>query len=656
MGDGEVRQSLGARLLSAVLSIPLRFKITIPYLIVAVLLAGLATWLVSQTFARTLQERFRGQLVESFSGVSDSIFEIEANYLSAIRAIARTQGVPGAVVESDVQAIERLVLPLAANSHISYVHLLDKDGQPVFGAKANGAEFLPAPTADFAGEPAVQAVLSGASDSFGDKFSQIAETPWGVMFYIVGPIKDGDRLVGAVMAGVPLADLVPELISGSINAVTIYSPDGQVAATTLAHNDVIPALDMPTVSSLNESGRGLLQNRIYAIESREMSEALGPLILRGEPSGWFMGVTLPRSLQAEGSEVSPTELAGWFTLGVLAVIGLGVVVAQLVAIPVFELVRASSQVADGKFDVQVRELAQDELGVLSQRFNVMVQELKQRQYMRELFGRVVSEDVREALLAGQISLGGELKTVTILFTDIRGFTTLSESGSPQEVVNLLNNYFSVINKVIHETGGLVNKFGGDSTLAIYGAPVSLPPAESARRALEAALLLRERLAEFNDVRQLMGQTAIRIGIGINTGEVVTGNIGSEERFEYTVIGDTVNVASRVQSLTQDFTETNILITDSTLMALGHSVVVEVIDYGEMALKGKQQLVRVYGVLDMQSKVPPPDPVANGMMESEITSGQGETADEDIVTGNGNLAGETDIDLTESLQDQPEEDT
>ncbi len=586
------------RLVAPLLSIPLRFKITIPYLVVAILLAGLATWLVSQSFAKTLQDRFRGQLIDSYATASDALFQFESNQLAAERTVARTDGVSQAVISRDKGALETLVRPIAANSRLASVHVLDARGQLLYSFQSAPAENQP--VTDFASWPAVQRVLSGASDSLGDKYVAVVETGGVPALFTVGPVKEGEQLVGAVLVGAPLPKVLEAATSSSLANISVFAPDGQPAATTFSGGFQTPSLGADVMAAVAAGGANRLQSRLYTLGTREYSEALGPLILRGEPSGWLLGVSLPRSLVTENDELSPLELGVWFTLGVLAVIGLGVVVAQVIAIPVFDLVRASAEVAQGHFDVKVTGMARDELGLLGRRFNQMAQELRQREVMREIFGRVVSEEVREAMLEGQIGLGGEVKIVTVLFADIRNFTTFSEQYSPPEVVTLLNSYFAVVTGVIREAGGFVNKFGGDSLLAIFGAPVTVPPAESARKALRAALAISIQLAEFNARRAQNDDAPIRIGIGINTGEVVTGNIGSEERFEYTVIGDTVNVASRVQSLTTQFPETNVLITDASLQALSELTDLVVVDHGKIALKGKRKRVRVYGVLGVFS--------------------------------------------------------
>jgi class 3 adenylate cyclase len=224
---------------------------------------------------------------------------------------------------------------------------------------------------------------------------------------------------------------------------------------------------------------------------------------------------------------------------------------------------------------------------------------RHRQFMHDLLGRMVSDEVREALLLDQVQLGGDVKIVSVLFTDIRQFTTFSESHSPQEVLGVLNDYFSVVNGAIRAAGGMINKFGGDSTMAIFGAPINLLPTESARRAIHAALSIRIRLAEFNAQRQQAKLEPLVIGIGVNTGEAITGKVGSEDRFEYTVIGDTVNVAARVQSLTEQYQASNILITSGTYDAFNERAQLIVADHGEVTLKGKTKSVRIYGLMGLR---------------------------------------------------------
>ena len=322
--------------------------------------------------------------------------------------------------------------------------------------------------------------------------------------------------------------------------------------------------------------------------------ALTSLFIRGEPTVYVQGVALPEALLTEQSGPSAFQLTSWFLIATLSVVGLGFLIAQAIAVPVFDLLSASTRVAEGDLEVQLGTETSDELGMLSRTFNTMVDELRQREFMRELFGRMVSEEVREAVLEGEVTLGGDLKTVTLLFTDVRNFTTLSEQMAPTEVVQVLNSYFGIVNRAVNELGGTINRFGGDSSLAIFGAPVDLESQESARRAINTGLRIQTELLIANAQRLRDGQRTLDVGIGINTGEVVTGNIGSEERFEYTVIGDTVNTAARVQSLSSEL-RAGLLITKATLDALGDDVGFVTRDQGPALLKGKSQSVAILSV-------------------------------------------------------------
>jgi class 3 adenylate cyclase len=287
----------------------------------------------------------------------------------------------------------------------------------------------------------------------------------------------------------------------------------------------------------------------------------------------------------------------------LSLIGLGVLVAQLIAKPIFELVSATQKVSDGNFNSKVTIYGDDEIGSLTRGFNHMVDELKQREFIHEIFGRMVSTEVREAVLTGQISLGGETRSVTVLFTDIRGFTSMAENTSPQEVIGVLNDYFKVIARATKKHGGLINRFGGDSALIVFGAPIKRPLFESLQQAIFAAIDIRIGVAELNAQRLSIEKEAIRFGIGINSGTVVAGNLGSEDRFEYTVIGDAVNVAARLQGLTRDFPETPLLITGSSIKPVRDRLNINFKDLGKFKLRGKSAPVSVFSILEPTEALP-----------------------------------------------------
>ncbi|MFD4366752.1 adenylate/guanylate cyclase domain-containing protein [Rhodococcus sp. NPDC058521] len=238
---------------------------------------------------------------------------------------------------------------------------------------------------------------------------------------------------------------------------------------------------------------------------------------------------------------SPDALAWAITLiAVIAIVqafALSMLTASQISDPVKQLRRAIERVQRGATDVRVEVFDGSEIGRLQVGFNRMMAEADERRLLRELFGQHVGEDVARRALQFGTELGGETRFVAVLFVDMVGSTGAAAERPPGEVVNLLNEFFRVVVDVVDRHHGFVNKFMGDAALAIFGAPLDRPDAPTA--ALAAARELRFALDEI---------TGLDIGIGVSAGLAVAGNIGASERFEYTVIGDPVNEASRLTEL------------------------------------------------------------------------------------------------------------
>jgi len=217
---------------------------------------------------------------------------------------------------------------------------------------------------------------------------------------------------------------------------------------------------------------------------------------------------------------------------------------------------------------------------------------RERRHMKSAFSRYVATDVLEDILKDpkNISLGGEERTVTLLFSDIRGFTTLSEKTTPHELVRLLNVYFTAMTGEVLKTNGVVDKYIGDAIMAFWGAP--LPDEHQADHALSAALGMSARLKELNERFRGEGSPEIAIGIGIYTGPAIVGNIGSDQRFDYTAIGDTVNVASRLEGLNKEH-GTTLIVGESTKQKVTLDVAFR--EIGSVKVKGRNEPVMIYTV-------------------------------------------------------------
>jgi len=259
--------------------------------------------------------------------------------------------------------------------------------------------------------------------------------------------------------------------------------------------------------------------------------------------------------------------------------------------PIRRLVDATNTIQDGDFSVVVPNTTRDEIGRLSVSFTDMAKGLAEREKIKDAFGKFVNKEVAELALKGDLKLGGERKDVAVFFSDIRAFTEISEKLQPEEVVEFLNEYMTLMVKCVNKTYGSVDKFIGDAIMAVWGAPVSR--GNDTENAINCGLMMREVLINFNKDRGSDKKPIIKIGCGINTGPVLAGQIGSRERMEYTVIGDTVNLASRIESLNKPFG------TDILISADAYNTVKKFFDVEPMKkikVKGKNAPQQVYAVL------------------------------------------------------------
>ncbi|MEN9866139.1 MAG: hypothetical protein RL748_1729 [Pseudomonadota bacterium] len=294
-------------------------------------------------------------------------------------------------------------------------------------------------------------------------------------------------------------------------------------------------------------------------------------------------------------------LAGFRTLRwqLLAVFGFstllatlaGSVIARRVTRPLHKLAQAAEQIRAGHYTLlQQSPQSQgqgDEFTALGQTFNNMVRGLQERDQVRSLLGKVVSPAVAQELLSRQIELGGEEREVSLLFSDIRDFTTLVERRQPAEVLRMLNTYFSRMSEIIDSQQGVVDKYIGDAIMALYGAPVSAP--DDPDRALTSALAMVTAMPELNRIFTAQGWPVLSIGIGIHSGVVVAGNVGSSTRLNYTVLGDSVNLAARLESLCKKY-QVSVVVSEACVMRCPQFAFREL---DRVRVKGKRQAVSIY---------------------------------------------------------------
>jgi adenylate cyclase len=317
----------------------------------------------------------------------------------------------------------------------------------------------------------------------------------------------------------------------------------------------------------------------------------------------------------------------WLIIAIIVLVvfvGPGLFATQRVIRRIEQMIQAAEQVAQGNLHVKIDDESQDEIGQLIRAFNDMVKNLGHVQESRDLLSRTMSPAVRQSLIEKGLDFRGITQVVSVLFIDIRNFTRITESHhSTEQLVFFLNDYYTTIANQVHVGGGIIGKYAGDSILAYFGAPTPEPSTKSSSAALLTALALQDAIEELSERWSFLGLPPIRVGIGLSIGPVVAGPVGSEQQFEYTVIGDAVNLASRLQDFTKNISGFNIILSAEAYQALEDRIKDQIqvlsyqvyeqldqrekarrsvvfVDLGEILVKGKKEPVHVYGIPDFDA--------------------------------------------------------
>ena len=463
--------------------------------------------------------------------------------------------------------------------------ILASDAQGVVLARGNGdrgpvslgADSSPAFADLLAGKPLTGMIDVRFTDSPASGYAMVSAVPVRV---------DGVQ-VGAIALLTPVTAAYLEYLEPKLSADLSIRVNEKVVAACSDH----PAPDLEShagVAVLKEVG-----DKIFALKTFR-PEALQRPDMEVE-------VTATRDITELRDQ---TRHALYTQLG-----GLGIVLAVVLALAlrfasrmggaVRSISDAAEKVKGGQYVSAPVIRTGDELENLALTFNAMVEGLKERDRLRETFGRYVTRQVADHLMKiGNMSLGGELVPVTVLFSDIRGFTSISETMEPRALLDFLNEYFSGMVESVMLHNGVVDKFIGDAIMAVFGAPVPQP--DDPLHAVKAALEMRARLLKINERFKERGLPEIRTGIGLHSGQVVAGNMGHAERMEYTVIGDAVNLASRLEGMTKEL-QCDVVMSEDLFRQVESHVTAEPLR--KIKVKGRDQEVMVYRLIGLKTAAP-----------------------------------------------------
>lgn len=282
------------------------------------------------------------------------------------------------------------------------------------------------------------------------------------------------------------------------------------------------------------------------------------------------------------------RILGFGVIGLFGALAVGLLLSHGLSEPIRQLVKGTEEIQKGNFAVKVPVRSRDEIGRLAGSFNEMAEGLAQKEKYRAVLNMVADKNVAQEMIDGKIALGGEVREVSVLFCDIRGFTALTRDMPPAEVIQMLNEHMTALTRVVYEHGGVVDKFVGDLIMAIFGAPK--PTGQDAWNAARCALDMTRDREKLNE----SSQHKIRMGIGVATGEVVAGCMGSLDRLNYTVLGERVNLASRLCSQAG---AGEVVIDQKTKERLDAVVTVQPLP--EMKLKGYSAPVQAYKLIEVR---------------------------------------------------------
>lgn len=434
----------------------------------------------------------------------------------------------------------------------------------------------------------VQAAAA-ADDPKATAFARLPAPDGGGKLYalLVVPIyAPKPEIVAWICLALPIDhNFAEELKSDAQVEVTFYFGDGAtlqpVESTLPGDAGPRPAADLASSAVMTADVAGEPYVTAY--------RPLLPFVTPGRAA-----IALQRSLRAELAPSLPLErfLLVLLTASLVAAALVAAVLARNLSRPLRSLAEHTRVIAGGDYATRLEVNRADELGQLATAFNQMSEGLAERDRVRDLLDKNVSPEVAAQLMRDGGALGGEEREVTVLFVDLRSFTRLSESLQPREVLLLLNRYFDRMSGIVETQHGIVDKYIGDAIMAIFGAPVAL--VGHADSAIQAALKMQKALAGLNAELANEGRQRLSFGIGINTSRIIAGNIGSSRRLNYSVVGDGVNVAARLQDLTRmSQFKADILISASTLRAARGSYRVR--DLGAAPVRGRDEPVEVFAV-------------------------------------------------------------
>ncbi len=555
-------------------------KLKLTALVLGSMVPGFVAAIVSGLDSR---ERLLSQVGEVVDDAHDSFDRILDDTLKGRQAPLVMAGenayLARVLARGDQAAVQRYLAPLKKAYRRRVVLLSNAKGEILAAGNAPEGPVSLTPK----GSPAFSDLLAGKP--LEGLVPIVTQAGSGYALVSAMPILDeGNVQVGALAIFSPITDSYISYLGRRVNADLALSVNAEHVAAAKDHAAPNLRSEGDDVTFVERAGR------LWAVKTFRPVAFQRPGLVAELTAAHDVTELRDRSRTAMYRQLG---LLGGLTIVVL---GLALAFAVRIARGVKGISDAAGRVKQGDYVTAPVLATGDELESLAVHFNEMVQGLKERDRLKETFGRYLTRQVADHLMSGEQQLGGKLVSATVLFSDIRSFTAISERMEPRALLDFLNEYFSgMVESVMHHQG-VVDKFIGDAIMAVFGAPE--PDPEDPLRAVRAALEMRGRLEDINRNFRTRDLPEIKAGIGLHSGQVVAGNMGHSQRMEYTVIGDTVNLASRLEGMTKELACDIVLSHDLYVQVQAH---VEVEPLREITVKGRDQAVMVYKLIGLKEE-------------------------------------------------------
>lgn len=380
-------------------------RITFPFLLATIVVAGIGVFIVTRLVAGSIQERINNQLVDSAQAASNTVVEIERQQITVLRSIAFTEGIDSAIEARDLTEIDKLLRPIAFNTGVDEVIVFDAGGNSLFQlARPDNfsMDYTSGEVENLAEREGIQRVVRGEVDALGDKQVDIVQTEQGTMFYFNSPIlNENKQLVGGVSIGISSNNLIRRVREQALSSISIYSPDGQIIDTTFRTVDPAELILLPEqANELNERVQETnpTEEKIFSLTTYQVLYV--PFEIRGIQRG-ILAVALPKNFIADKIGTSRDALAALFSSLFMGIAVIGIVVSRTISNPVKQLVKTTRAIREGDLSKRVGLVLPDELGELSLSFDHMTDQLVQRnQEISQLYHEQIHETARrEAVLS-----------------------------------------------------------------------------------------------------------------------------------------------------------------------------------------------------------------------------------------------------------------